>query len=355
MFCEKRKIHYSNLLFFYCILVASASQPEQDTLNFPKSLVHSTNLPILIINCPTATVDFIVNDTAVRVAIDTGICKLTGASDITNAWKHFLNTNDVLGIKVFTKPGPVCGTRVGLVGALVSSIIASGILPNTNIIIWDHNKVDLTNAGFLNLEKKWGIQVLDVLQTGYDTNVFYENPIVGNLNWGDVEFGLSPENTSRKSRVTRILSQKVTRLFLITPLVYHPRFGICGHLYHLGLQSVDNTQRFIRDQDTFAIAIPEICAIEQIGDKLALCITDALLCQYEGGPTGQPHYVVPLNQIWIGTDPIATDLLGLQQIQKVRQKMGLPLIKRSLQLWENASLLQLGTLNTNNLITVWLP
>ena len=75
---------------------------------------------------------------------------------------------------------------------------------------------------------------------------------------------------------------------------------------------------------------------------MALNITDALICQYEGGERGLLHYSAVLNQLRFSRDPVALDVLSLQELDRQRQAADAPAVKRNLQLYSNAALLQLG-------------
>ena len=86
----------------------------------------------------------------------------------------------------------------------------------------------------------------------------------------------------RKSFVTKIVSQQITKIINIAPLLNEEDIGVCGHLYSLALGSVDNTRRFEADPDRLAVAVPEIYALPLLGDRVVLNITDALIGQYEG-------------------------------------------------------------------------
>ena len=47
-------------------------------------------------------------------------------------------------------------------------------------------------------------------QAGWDEKVFYENPILGNPVWGDLEFEKKGEGVGRKSHVSKLLTGEIT-------------------------------------------------------------------------------------------------------------------------------------------------
>jgi len=91
------------------------------------------------------------------------------------------------------------------------------------------------------------------------------------------------------------------------------------------------------------VALPELYAKETIGDRVVLCITDALICQYEGEDTSLLHYSTTANQLMLGADPVALDVLAVRLLQRERQTAGSPEYKPDMGAYRNAQLLQLGT------------
>jgi len=73
-----------------------------------------------------------------------------------------------------------------------------------------------------------------------------------------------------------------------------------------------------------------------------LNITDALVCQYEGGERGLLHYSTALNELRLSTDPVALDILSLQELDNQRQAAHAPPVKPDRKLYTIASLLDLG-------------
>jgi hypothetical protein len=68
-----------------------------------------------------------------------------------------------------------------------------------------------------------------------------------------------------------------------------------------------------------------------------------LICQYEGGERGLLHYSATLNQLRFSRDPVALDVLSIQELERQRQAAHAPPVKPSLKVYSNAALLQLGT------------
>ena len=106
--------------------------------------------------------------------------------------------------------------------------------------------------------------------------------------------------------------------------------------------SVDNIGRFEGDHARLAAAVPEIYALPALSDHVVLNITDALICQYEGEERSLLHYSAILNELRLSRDPVALDVLSLQELDHQRDLAKAPVIKSDPELFSNAALLELG-------------
>ena len=278
-----------------------------------------------------------------QTMVNRGLTNLTGQSTPARAWLSLVSTQDVIGIKVFSQPGELSGTRPAVVAAVVQSLLNAGISTN-NIIIWDKQLANLINAGYLDLADHFGVRILGAATAGYDLTNFYQpdTAILGNLIWGDLEFGQTGPGVGRRSFLTKIVSRQITKIISITPLLNDNDTGVNGHLFSLAYGSVDNTRRFEGDRDRLATAIPEIYALPLVGDRVVLNITDALLGQYEGSSYGLLQYSTILNQLWFSHDPVALDTLAIKELDRERRALAAPQFKPNLELYANAALLELG-------------
>lgn len=279
----------------------------------------------------------------VRRLVQRGITNFTGKTDIAAAWRTIVSTQDVVGIKVFASPGPQVGTRVAVVAGVVEGLLAAKI-PANHIIIWDRQLSDLRRAGFAEVAQQYGVRLAGALDSGWDEQTFYDFALLGQLVYGDLEFQKKGDGIGRKSFVSKLLTKEVTKIINVSPLLNHNSIGVCGNLYSLALGSVDNTIRFEGDAAKLAQAVPEIYALPPLGDHVALNIVDALICQYEGEHIGRLHNSVELNQLRFSTDPVALDILSVQEINEQRRRAFTILAGRTnrMDLYQNAALLELG-------------
>lgn len=296
---------------------------------------------VVVVSQPGTTTAFKADPEKVQAMVRSGIRKLTGKDDSTAAWLSLVSTQDTVGIKIYSTPGPLSGTRPAVVEAVVKDLLAAG-LPGKQIILWDRRLSDLKRAGFVELAEKLGIRTEGSTDAGWDPTQFYENPLLGRLVWGDYEFGKKGEGTGRKSFVSTLVTKQITRIISITPLLNHNVAGVSGNLYGLAMDSVDNTLRFEGQAELLARAVPEIVALPCIGDRVALNIVDALVCQYQGEETMLLHYSTVLDQLRFSRDPVALDVLSVQELKRQREAAQAPALRVAGELFDNASLVEIG-------------
>jgi hypothetical protein len=298
-----------------------------------------------------ATEAFMAQPAIVREMMRRGILKLTEKTNEASAWLTFISPKDVVGLKVYSEPGPSSGTRPAVVEAVIQGLLLSG-LPPSNIIIWDKRLLDLRLAGFAALAARYEVRLAGSLDAGYDEKVFYDNQLGGSLIVGDLEFDRDGDKTGRRSYVSKLITRSITKIISISPLLNHNVAGVCGHLYSVAMGGIDNSTRF-DGAKPMAEAVPEIYALPgeshgdlrapgPLGDRVVLCITDALIGQYQGEQLSLLHYAMELNQIWFSKDPVALDVLAVHELDRERQARGILSLGGNPELYENAAELELG-------------
>jgi hypothetical protein len=302
---------------------------------------ESSRARIVIVEDPSATDAFKPRAEHVEAMVNRGMTNLTGKATPVEAWSSIVATQDVVGIKVYSAPGRHSGTRPVVAAAVAQGLIAAG-LPPRNIVIWDKLESDLRAAGFFELEEQLGIRVVGSTRAGWDETNYYETSLIGNLVFGDLEFGKEGEVVGKKSFITKLVTRDITKIINLTPLLNHNEAGVCGSLYSLTLGSVDNMLRFENDPRRLAKAVPEIYTLPAFYDRVVLNIVDALICQYEGGQRGLLHYSVVLDQLRFSRDPVALDVLSIKELDRQRRNARASNVRPNLELYRNASLLELG-------------
>ena len=324
--------------FVLCALAAHTSARAAEPFTTGRS---GPRAQVVTVQDRDATEAFRPRPEKVRAMVDRAITSLTGKATPQDAWLSLVSTQDVVGLKVFSAPGQNSGTRPTVAATIASGLITAGVPPK-HIIIWDKSEYDLREAGFFALADQLGVRVAGSAQAGYDPATAYDTPLIGSLIWGDLEFGKSGEGVGRKSYVSKLVTREMTKIINITPLLNHNAAGVSGNLYGLTMGSVDNTMRFESDASRLAAAVPEIYALPVLGDRVVLNVVDALICQYEGGQHGLLHYSAVLNQLRFSQDPVALDMLSIKELDRQRRAAHAPYVKPNLELYRNATLLELG-------------
>ena len=303
---------------------------------------------VLIVQDANATQAFKPRWDKVLALMDDGITSFAGKATAAEAWKTIVSTQDIVGIKVYCAPGGSSGTRPPVVAGVISGLLQAGV-PSQHIIIWDRQWADLRRAGFVELAAKYEVRVSSSADAGYDETTFYENPLLGQLVWGDLEFKRKGHGVGRKSFVSKLVTQQMTKIINVTPLLNHNTAGVCGNLYSLAMSSTDNFLRFESDASRLATAVPEIYALPILGDRVVLNIVDALICQYLGEQRSLLHYSTALNELRFSTDPVALDVLSLDELNRQRKAAKMAVVTNSFELYYNASLVEIGVSNLRNI------
>lgn len=338
---------------FYCLrcLAAALLGAPIVAVSIASAGISSSSAPatptnrVVIVENENATDAFQPRMEIVREMVDRGISKLLLTTNAPDAWRQLAKTNDVIGLKVHSAPGSHSGTRPALVAAVVEGLLGAGFRAS-NIVVWDKHRSDLRRAGFFDFVRRYGVGVEGATEAGWDSTNYYEAPLVGNLLYGDLEFGNKDPGAGRKSHLSKLITRRITKIINITPLLNHNTAGVCGNLYGLAMGSVDNTARFEADPQHMATAVPEIYALESLGDKVVLNIVDALICQYQGEEQGLLHYSITLNELRLSKDPLALDTLSLQELDWQRRAARMRSPTNQFELYQNAALLELGVNET---------
>jgi len=319
------------------LLLGGESPPLSTSLPAP------TRARVLVVSDPGATDSYKPRPDVIHRLVNRGITRFAGKQDPAAAWLSFVHSNDVIGIKVFSQPGSQVGTRVAVVEGIIEGLLAAKV-PASNIVVWDHRLIDLHHAGFGEMPSRYGVRLAGSVDAGFDEKVFYESSLLCQLVFGDLEFQKQGESVARKSFVTKLVTRQITKIINVSPLLNHNSVGVCGNLYSLALGSIDNSIRFENDPGKLSTVVPEIYALPPLGDHVALNIVDALICQYQGEQIGHLHYSAALNELRFSSDPVALDVLSLEELDRQRARVSAPGISRTNQmdLYRNAEILELG-------------
>ncbi len=246
--------------------------------------------------------------------------------------RHLFKSSDNVGIKINTIGGKKISTRLEVSHSLAKLLAGSGI-PESNMIIWDRTNRELREVGYrLNADRN------SLKVHGTDTQVNwagYNYDLVSHLNIG--------------SRFTKIQSNYVTASISLAILKDHGMAGVtAGMKNYFG--AIHNPNKYHDTNcDPF---VAELFETEPIKEKHKLTILDCLIVQYHRGPSYHARWAEKYEALIFGLDPVATDFIGWQVIEKLRAENGLPPLKeenREPKYLKTAEKMGLGKANSNDI------
>ncbi len=333
------------------LLLAGAlagSPPLVATDTIPAPINPSARRPraeVFIIQDSAATSVFVPNAAVVRRMVERGLMALAGKPTPSEAWRSLLRTNDVVGFKVNSAPGEISGTRPVVVRALIETLKESGHAAE-KIVIWDKRAADLRQAGWYEVAASLGVRSVAAEEVGWDPDPqrAYEKSVLGRLVAGDLEFNRREDlNAGRRSFVSKLLTQQLSVIIPVTPVLTHTLGGVNGQLVGLAFGSVDNSLRFQNNPSLLAEAVPEICALDDVLPRVLFGVSDALICQYRGQESLRLHNTVVLNELRFSLDPVALDALALDDLARARASSPYSVERPAeTEVYVNAELLELG-------------
>ena len=272
-----------------------------------------------------------------------GINALTGEKDEAAAWRHFVSTNDVVGIKINTQSGPLQSTRRPVVEAIAQGLRAAGVSAD-NIYVFDRDPIQMRAAGYLKTGATNQFQEVSIIDgTGWDPAAYFQNNLAGKLIWGDLLFGKEmDQDISKRSHLPKLVTETITKLINIPVLQNHETCGLAGCLYNLSLGLVDNTRRFETAGQHGDPMIAEISNMPALRGKLVLNIMDGLLAGYAGGTGFKPEYSWNYGALYFSTDPVAIDSLCIDVLDIRCREARVPLIRPLATHVTTATRLRLG-------------
>jgi uncharacterized protein (DUF362 family) len=259
-----------------------------------------------------------INQKVVNDMLAQGLIELSSTGTLVDAWQSFIPSKDRVGIKINTLGlEGVAGINFtdhfsGVTTGIVDGLKKAGT-EEQNIIICDRRDSELIAAS-LKLQKKEGqLRVMGTkgekkeLCPGYDKK----------------EMAMGKKTV----HLSRILTHQNDSLINVSLLKDHMMAGITGSLKnHYG--TIDNPMPFHWHNCTDP-GIPELNLIESIRKKQRLCICDALMGVYDGGPMWKTRNIFTYGGLLFATDPVAMDAVHFKLINEQRKKKGENSIKKN--------------------------
>ena len=257
---------------------------------------------------------------------------LFNAKNPQESLQHLFKSSDNVGIKINTIGGKIISTRPEVSHSLAKLLAGSGI-PESNMIIWDRTNRELRDVGYrLNANRN----SLKVHGTDAQVNwAGYNYDLVSHLNIG--------------SRFSKIQSNFVTASISLAILKDHGMAGVtAGMKNYFG--AIHNPNKYHDSNCDPYVA--ELFETEPVKEKHKLTILDCLVVQYHRGPSYHARWAEKLETLIFGLDPVATDFVGWQVIEKLRAENGLPSLKeedREPSYLKSAEKMGLGKANSNDI------
>lgn len=265
--------------------------------------------------------------------LERGLLELTGAPDITAAWKAFVGRGDVVGLKVNTLSGPGCSTRHELVTSVVAGLVSAGVR-ESDIVIWDRFESHLRRTRYPIQQRPGALRcyATDSPGAGSDLDVYYAADV---MRWvPDYLKSAGPQpfaGAYPNSHFSAIFTRHITKQINLPVLKDHNITGMTLSLKNVAFGICGNTERFHPTPINCDPMIGEVCAHPMIRGKNVLNIADCLNLVYEGGPIVDPQYVLDYGALIVGTDAVAVDTVGLDILESLRAARRLP------SLWQTSS------------------
>lgn len=219
------------------------------------------------------------------------------------AWKRVVRPGEVVGLKVNCLAGRGASTSVALVEAVAERLQQAGVAAR-NIIVWDRLAADLEHGGFRPGSRRGGIRYIGNDEAGYEDEL--------------AAFG------SAGSLLARTLTRTCDAVINLPVLKDHGIVGVTMALKNM-FGAIHNPNKYhLNTGDPY---VADVYMLPGIRQKTRLAICDALIAQYEGGPSYMPQWSWPFNGLLVSRDPVALDAVGWRILEDKRAEKGMKTLK----------------------------
>jgi len=261
------------------------------------------------IDSSTASVDV----PTVREMMSRGIRALTGEKNDGDAWAHFIDSKDVVGIKLNCSGAPKIRSAPEVVAVVVENVIARGV-PPANIYLYERFLDQLTSVHYEKYVPQ-GVNIVAVETPrrsllGYDPRTYVEVDFFG-------------EDDTR-SNMVRLVTERFTKIVNVPNMKEHNTAGVTGCLKNIAYGNYSNVARSHRDAKTNTLSfIGTLTNVEPLRSKTVLQVMDGLRGVWHAGPFSEyERFRFFPKQIVFGTDPVAIDRLLIDVIDNKRKAEG---------------------------------
>jgi len=241
-----------------------------------------------------------------------------GDAPAADVLSRYAGRDDVVGLKVNACFGErLNSTRLELVKGVVRLLKEIGVKEN-NIIIWDRCIDELEGCGFVINQSKKGVRCMASLtrkvQKGGKPVVGFESKVI--------RLG------SIKTRYAKLATQECSVIINIPVLKSFRNVGISGALKNM-YGAIEITEENVKDCHANGCdpGITDVYGADVLRKKTKIAICDGIFPLYNGGPGDDPRYHERYNSLFVATDPLAMDRVGLDFLNDIRAKKGMKALK----------------------------
>jgi len=322
----------------------SAQEPR--AARDPKALDGPLGVPgphpgrVIEVRNPAMIKDGVKNRGAIKAAVDRGMKELTGADDVVEAWKSFVEPGDVVGVKMNPVGNPLANSSSELMLEVIDGLKAAGV-KTKDIVVFERYRDEFLEAkmheavpdgiAWTGLGIAYNGKQIDIKgddeksgkldrATGYDPDEFMVMELV--------MVGLDPkDDRTRRSHLGLLVTRRVNKIVCLPVLKDHGSAGVTGALKNMSHGMVNNVCRSHATPDTNVCNqfIPQVVAHPVIRRKCVLQILDGIKGVYQGGPSAwKPEWTWENNALFFATDPVAMDHIAWRSVDEQRRQKGLP-------------------------------
>jgi hypothetical protein len=252
---------------------------------------------------------------------------LTGAATVDEAWRRFVQPEDVIGLKVNPVAGKLLSTSPEIVETVIRQLEHAGIARD-HIVIWDRREFEMNEVGFT-AERFPGIRIVgterkDAAGSFTDAaGTLYSEAMIDRawFYWADCEEKYDAEtlpymvNEGKHSYFSRLVTKDLTKIINM-PILKNAGASVTLCLKNLAYGAITNTGRL--HKQLWAETCAEVPAFPPLRDKVVLNIVDGIRGCYNGGPGANPQFFTDYKTILVGTDPVAVDRVGYDIVIRKR-------------------------------------
>lgn len=343
-------------------LARMTGEDEKTKTNIDEALKHprtENSMPgkypgkVVKIKDPDSVVDDKPQEAEAYKILAEGMLLLTGEKKLKKAWRHFVDKDEIIGLKVNPVAGKPLSTSHAVTKSIIKQLLETGI-PKENIVIWDRREMQLHEAGF-NEENYPGIKIRGTEQQDADGGFYDKDGVLYGEKMIDKDWYYRADceqeydaytlpymvNSGKYSYFTKICTQEVDKIINV-PILKNagPTVTLC--MKNLAYGAITNTGRL--HKTLWAETCAEVCALPPLRDKVVLNIVDGLRGCFDGGPGANPQFICNYYTMLVGTDPVAVDRIGYDIVIKKRIEEGVQEeeLPRGRKFMEMAAELKLG-------------